>query len=52
MMSSTLDTLDANSTLLTVNNRLATELRALTVRYDAKRAEIDRDRAIGNEVEP
>lgn len=31
---------------------LATELRALAVRYEAKRAEIDRDRAIGAEVKP
>jgi cobalt-zinc-cadmium efflux system outer membrane protein len=31
---------------------LASELRALTVRYEAKRAEIDRDRAIGGEVKP
>jgi cobalt-zinc-cadmium efflux system outer membrane protein len=31
---------------------LAMELRALSVRYEAKRAEIDRDRAIGVEVMP
>jgi cobalt-zinc-cadmium efflux system outer membrane protein len=31
---------------------LATELRVLAVRYAAKRAEIDRDRAIGVEVKP
>ena len=39
-----LDLLDAYRT------SLATELRALTVRYEAKRAEIDRDRAMGVEV--
>jgi len=31
---------------------LATELRTIAVRYAAKRAEIDRDRAIGVEVKP
>jgi cobalt-zinc-cadmium efflux system outer membrane protein len=31
---------------------LATELRALTLQYEAKRAEIDRQRAVGNEVQP
>jgi cobalt-zinc-cadmium efflux system outer membrane protein len=31
---------------------LATELRALAVRYEVKRAEIERDRAIGAEVRP
>ena len=31
---------------------LAMELRALAVRYEAKRAEIDRDRAMGAEVKP
>jgi cobalt-zinc-cadmium efflux system outer membrane protein len=31
---------------------LATELRVLTLRYDARRAQIDRKRAIGTEVKP
>jgi len=41
-----LELLDAQRT------SLAMQLRALAVRYEAKVAEIERDRAIGNEVEP
>jgi cobalt-zinc-cadmium efflux system outer membrane protein len=41
-----LELLDAHRTSLTI------ELRALAARYEAKRAEIERDRAIGIEVKP
>jgi len=41
-----LELLDAHRTSLTM------ELRALAARFEAKSAEIDRDRAIGNEVNP
>ena len=41
-----LELLDAHRT------SLAMELRALAARYEAKSAEIDRDRVIGNEVKP
>jgi cobalt-zinc-cadmium efflux system outer membrane protein len=41
-----LELLDAHRT------SLAMELRALAARYEAKNAEIDRDRVIGNEVKP
>jgi cobalt-zinc-cadmium efflux system outer membrane protein len=44
--SGVLELLDAHRTLLTMR------LRSLDVRYEAKAAEIDRNRVIGNEVKP